>query len=162
VALAVWFGAIDRLGAGEGRCSSCGVEGYVVAAHVAAAIWLGGVVAYAAAVRRRLREGVGAPGRATVAVLAAIALYVAACLLWHPLFSPPALAAMVASLLVYPVTAVYWIAEVVARVRRPPRDEAELDLRARRTLLLAWVSLVVLLPATFGWIWADRVDWLVF
>ena len=33
LALAVWFGLIDRLPFGEGRCSSCGVEGYVIAAQ---------------------------------------------------------------------------------------------------------------------------------
>jgi len=30
VALAVWFGLLDKLPFGEGRCSSCGLEGYVL------------------------------------------------------------------------------------------------------------------------------------
>ena len=29
-------------------------------------------------------------------------------------------------------------------------------------LAQAWVSLVVLLPAVFAWVWLDRVDWIVF
>src|ERR687895_442942 len=72
VALAVWFGLIDRLPFGEGRCSSCGVEGYVIGAHVAAAAWLGAVIACAAAARRQFREGIRVPSRATVVALAAV------------------------------------------------------------------------------------------
>src|SRR5215203_2143597 len=61
IALGVWFGAIDQLPVGEDRCASCGVEGYVIAAHVVAAVWLGAVVAATAAARRRVREGVPLP-----------------------------------------------------------------------------------------------------
>src|SRR5437764_6129549 len=97
VGLAVWFGVVDRLPSGEGRCSSCGVEGYVIAAHVAAAGWLAAMVMCAAAARREAREGVRAPGRVTLIALAAVALFVAACLAWHPLFTPVAVATWLAS-----------------------------------------------------------------
>src|SRR3954463_5309118 len=102
IALVLWFGAVDRLPAGEGRCSSCGVEGYVIAAHVIAAAWLGAVVACAAAARRELREGIRAPGRATIGMLTAVALFVAVGVAWHPLFTVPVLAAMVASVVLLP------------------------------------------------------------
>src|SRR5215213_5915038 len=90
IALGVWFGAIDQLPVGEDRCASCGVEGYVIAAHVVAAVWLGAVVAATAAARRRVREGVAAPGRVTLRALAAVAAFVGASLVWHPLSSLPA------------------------------------------------------------------------
>jgi hypothetical protein len=162
VALGLWFGAVDTLPLGEGRCASCGVEGYVVAAHVVAAVWLGGVIAYAAAARRRLREGVAAPGPVTLAGLVAVAIAVAACLAWHQLLDIPAVVAMLASLLVFPAMGIAWVALPLAWRRRPARDDAELARRVERELALAWVTLVVVLPGVFGWVWAARVDWLVF
>src|SRR4051794_20317416 len=98
IALVLWFGAVDRLPVGEGRCSSCGVEGYVIAAHVIAAAWLGAVVACAAAARREVREGIGAPGRATIGMLTGVALFLAAGGGWHPLFPLPVGAGVVACL----------------------------------------------------------------
>jgi hypothetical protein len=160
VAPAAWFGLVDRLPFGEGRCASCGVEGYVIAAHVAAAAWLGAVVAVAAAARRAAREGVAALGRVTVRALAAVAAFVVAALLWHPLAAPPAFAAMLASIVTFPFAVVWWPLAALLLVRRPPTTAtaAELD----RALAAAWVSLTVLLPALFAWVWADRVEWLVF
>jgi hypothetical protein len=162
VALAVWFGVIDRLPFGEGRCPSCGVEGYVIGAHVAAAAWLGAVIACAAAARRQLREGVRAPGRATVVALAAVTVFVAASLLWHDLFTLPAFATLIASVVIAPLAGVRWLVVVTAYWRRPTRTDSELRRRASGTLAAGWVSLVLLLPAIFAWVWADRVTWFVF
>jgi len=117
IALAVWFGAIDQLPVGEDRCASCGVEGYVIAAHVVAAVWLGAVVAATAAAR---------------------------------------------SLALAPAGAIWWALAAIAHWRRPAPSEASLRARATGELVAAWVSLAVLLPAIFGWVWADRVAWLVF
>ena len=67
-----------------------------------------------------------------------------------------------ASLLLFPVAAILWIVEAVRLWRRPPQTAA--DAAGHLTLVLAeaWVSLVVLLPAVFAWVWLDRVDWIVF
>ena len=146
VALAIWFGVIDSTPLGEGRCASCGVEGYVIAAHVGAAAWLAGLV------------WLISPRRVTTVALAAVALFVAASLLWHPLFNVPAFVAMVVSLLLFPAAAVWWVLSAVGLWRRRSAERVEL----RRRLAAAWLSLVVLLPAHFGWVWADRVEWLVF
>ena len=81
LALAVWFGLVDSPAFDEGRCSSCGVEGYVIAAHVAAAVWLAAVVAFAAAARRDERDGIRAPGPVTLRALAAVGAFMAA---WWP------------------------------------------------------------------------------
>jgi hypothetical protein len=162
VALAVWFGLIDRLPFGEGRCSSCGVEGYVIVAHVVAAGWLAVLVACAAAARRQVREGVGAPGRLTLAALVAVAAFVAMSLVWHGLFSPPAFAAMLASVVLFPSAAILWLLGALAWWRRPPQTDRELRRRLDAQLTAAWVSLTLLLPAVFAWVWADRVEWLVF
>jgi hypothetical protein len=161
VALAVWFGLIDRLPFGAGRCASCGVEGYVIAAHVAAAAWLAAVVACAAATRRRVAEGIAAPGPANVVALAAFGLLVVAGVVWHPLLNLPVLAAMIASIVLFPAAVVWWVVGALM-LRRPPRTDAELRSRVDGALASAWVSLALLLPALFGWVWADRVDWLVF
>ena len=162
VALAVWFGVVDTLPFGEGRCASCGVEGYVTAAHLFAALWLGAVVAYVAAARRGAREGVAAPGPTTLRALAAAALFVLAGLLWHDLFTYPALAAMIVSVALIPVATIGWLVQLVKWIRRPPRDPAELARRLDGELVMAWIGLVVLLPAIFGWVWTARVEWLVF
>lgn len=162
IALVLWFGAIDRLPFGEGRCSSCGVEGYVIVAHVVAAAWLGAVVACTAAARREVREGIGAPGRATIGVLAGVALFVAASVAWHPLSTVPVVTAMLASVVVFPAATTWWVIRALVYWRRPPRSEAELRRRLAGTLAAAWISLTLVLPAVFGWVWVDRVDWLVF
>jgi glucan phosphoethanolaminetransferase (alkaline phosphatase superfamily) len=162
LALAAWFGLADPSGFGEGRCSSCGVEGYVIAAHLVAAVWLAGVVAYASALRRREREGVFEPGPTTVKALAAAGAYAAACLLWHPLLTPLATAALVASFVLFPAFALWWIVEPARLWHKPPQTAAETDRRLTFALVEAWVALVVLLPAVFAWVWTDRVDWIVF
>lgn len=162
VALAVWFGLIDRLPFGEDRCSSCGLEGYVIAAHAVAAVWLGAMVACIAAARRQVREGIRAPGRVTIGALAAVALFVVASLIWHTLFSVPAFAAMIASVVLFPTAAIWWVVGAIAWWRRPPQTDAALRRRLQGALAAAWVSLVLLLPAVLAWVWVDRVAWLVF
>ena len=162
VALAVWFGAVDRLPFGDGRCSSCGVEGYVISAHLVAGGWLAGMVACAAAARRRAREGIRAPGRVTLAALGTVAMFVAASLVWHPLFTPPAFAAWLASFALFPTTAIWWSLSAVAWWRHPPRTDEEWQRRLGRVLAGCWVSLTLLLPAVFAWVWVDRVEWIVF
>jgi hypothetical protein len=162
VALAAWLSLIDRLPLGEGRCSSCGVEGHVIAAHVVAAGWLGAVVAYTAAARRQVREGIGAPGRVTTGALACVGVFALASLIWHTLFSVPAFVAMIASVVLLPAAGIWWLIGAVAWLRRPPQTAGELGRRLGGELVAAWVSLTLLLPAVFGWVWADRVDWLVF
>jgi hypothetical protein len=161
IALALWFGMIDRLPFGERRCSSCGVEGYVIAAHVAAAAWLAAVTALAAAARRRLTQGTSAPGSVTVAALAAVAVFAAASLVRHQLFSVPAFAAMIASVALLPLAGLRWLIVLISW-RRPTVTDSELRQRATGTLVAAWVSLTLLLPAVFAWVWTDRVEWIVF
>jgi len=46
--------------------------------------------------------------------------------------------------------------------RRPPTGPDEVRRSLTSALWLSWTSLLVLLPATFAWVWLDRVDWLVF
>lgn len=160
--LAAWFGLIDRLPFGEGRCSSCGVEGYVIAAHLVAAAWLAALVAGAAAARRRLTDGVAAPGRVTGAGLAGVAVFVGASLLWHPVFTPAAFAAMLVSLLPLPAGAIWWLMAGIGLWRHPPRTSLALRRSMDCALAASWITLAVLLPAVFGWVWVDRVEWLVF
>jgi hypothetical protein len=148
-ALAVWFGAVDQLPFGEGRCSSCGVEGYVIAAHVAAAAWLGAVVAATDAARRG-----AAPGRLTIGALAAVAVFILAALLWHQLATLPAFAALAGSLLAFPFAIVWWTIRLIAWRRIAHQTGA--------ALAAAWFALALFLPALFAWVWADRVEWLVF
>jgi|1186.fasta_scaffold28844_2 hypothetical protein len=157
VALAVWFGAIDRLPLEEGRCASCGVEGYVIAAYGLAALWLGAVVAATAAARRQAEHGIAAPGPRTLVALAAAALFALAALRWHGLFSLPAFAAMIATLGLGPAGAVWWVLRAVGWLRRPP-----VPAQLAGSLTAAWIALAVLLPGLFGWTWVDRVQWLVF
>jgi hypothetical protein len=158
VALAVWFGAVDSPALAEGRCSSCGVEGYVVAAHVVAAFWLAAVVARVAAARR----GESAPGPVTIRGLAAVGAFIAVCLLWPALFEAPATVALIASLLLIPVAVVAWLGEAAWLWRKPPASAPDTQRHATFALAQAWVSLVLLLPAAFAWVWLDRVDWIVF
>jgi hypothetical protein len=152
VALAGWFGLVDSPATGAGRCAGCGVEGWVTGAHVAAAAWLALVIAATAAARRG-----SSPGPITTRALAAVALFVAAALAWHPLMTVPAVAAMAASVLLLPLAALWWLARAVAWLRGTPRAS-----QLGSSLVAAWFGLVVLLPAIYGWVWADRVDWLVF
>jgi hypothetical protein len=161
VALAVWFGLIDSPPIGEGRCESCGVEAYVIAAHVAVGVWLGAVVACASAVQRRSREGIAAPGGVTARALAAAALFVIASLAWHGLFTVPAVVAIFASLAVLPAVAIWWVLAAIGW-RRPAGDGAGPRRRPDLTLAMAWVSLALLLPAVYAWVWMDRVEWIVF
>ena len=60
------------------------------------------------------------------------------------------------------MAAIWWVVASIAWWRRPPRDDAELRRRVTGGLVAAWVALTVLLPAAFGWVWLDRVQWLVF
>jgi hypothetical protein len=156
VALAVWFGVIDPSPLGEGRCASCGLEGWAIAAHLAAAVWLGGVVALASALRR----GAG-PGPVTISALSAAAVFVLASLAFRPLFTPLATVALVASFVLVPAVAIWWLVVTFAW-RRPPASGRELERRWDMTLASAWISLALLLPAVYAWVWADRVEWLVF
>ena len=160
-ALAVWFGLVDSPGIGEGRCDSCGVEGYVIAAHVAAAGWLALVVAAASTVRR-VATGLAGPGTATLCTLGLVFVFIAVALFWHQIFRVPGTIAVLASLVLYPVAVVWWVYAVLRWWRRPPTQPDALRGGVTNTLLLSWVCLLVLLPATFGWVWLDRVDWVVF
>jgi hypothetical protein len=155
IALAVWFGVVDS--PASRRCASCGVEGYVIAAHVAAALWLGGVIAATAAARRQAEQGIAAPGRRTRLALGAAALFTLAALRWHALFGLPAVAGMAVSFFLGPAGALWWLLRTVAWLKRPA-----VPAQLQSSLIAAWIGLAVLLPGLFGWIWADRVQWLVF
>jgi hypothetical protein len=162
VVLVVWFGVVDQTGIGEeGRCSSCGVEGYVIAAHVAAAGCLALVVAALSAVRR-VAAGSAGPGAATVYALVLVGVFIAVSLAWHKAFAVPATVALLASLVLYPVAVVWWAAAVLGWLRRPPTGPDEVRRSLTSALWLGWTSLLVLLPGTFAWVWLDRVEWLVF
>jgi hypothetical protein len=158
----VWFGLIDTLGIGESRCSSCGVEGYVIAAHAVAALWLGAVVAWLSALRRRLDGEAAVPGRRTLAGLAVAALLLVVALLWHEASEFPLIGAVALSLLGLPVAAVWWLIGTVALWRRSAVPEAEQRRRVTGELVAAWLALTVLLPGIYGWVWLSRVQWLVF
>jgi hypothetical protein len=157
LALAICFGTIGGLARDDRRCGSCGVEAWVIAAFVAAALWLAAVVAVTSATRRQARgEGAG-PGRRTRRALAAAGLFATAAIAWHPLFDVPALVAMVASVVVAPVAVVWWLLRTAGWLRARPRPE-----QLGESLAAAWVDLAFLLPALFGFVWATRVEWLVF
>lgn len=159
--LAVWFGLVDPTGLGEGRCSSCGVEGYVIAAHVAAAAWLA-LVVFAFSTVRRVAAGEAGPGAATVGALLLVAVFTGVSLLWHRAFAVPGTVALVAAFVLYPVAVVWCGVAAVSWWCRPPKSPHEVHRSLTSALWLTWICLLVLLPATFAWVWADRVDWLVF
>lgn len=85
-----------------------------------------------------------------------------ASVIWHALFDWPALIAMIASVVTVPAAGIWWLVTAVAWVRQPAATDDELSDRLRRELIAAWASLTLLLPATYAWIWSDRVAWLVF
>jgi hypothetical protein len=157
LALAICFGTVGGLARDERRCGSCGVEPWVIAAFAAAALWLAAVVAITAAARRQARgEGAG-PGPRTRYGLAAAALFGIAAIAWHPLFDVPALVSMVASVVVAPVAVIWWLLRAAGWLRAGPGPE-----HLGESLAAAWVDLALLLPALFGFVWATRVEWLVF
>jgi hypothetical protein len=98
----------------------------------------------------------------TTAALAAVATCTLVFLVEHPLFAVPATVALLASLVLFPVGGIWWVLSAIGWSRRPAASERELDGRLTRALTVAWVSLAVLLPATYAWIWLGRVEWLVF
>ena len=149
-ALAVWFGVLDTSAFGEGRCPSCGVEGYVVAAHAAVAVLLAAAIALG--VRLRGRRG---RGTLILAVLAGIGA--GAAIAWDAVFSVYALVALLGSLAVAPLVLVWWAVSSPAILRRAPATH-ELD----GALTRAWLALLVLLPGLFAAVWLDRVEWFVF
>ena len=160
--LALYFGVLDTPGFGEGRCSSCGVEGYVIGAHLAGAVIAAAVVIVASALRRRLHTSVAAPGRVAVWILAGAGLYVTVSLIWHDAFTPLAFAALLGSFVLFPVAGFWWVVGMIELAARPPRTDEQVARWAGLALTGAWVSLLVLVPAVYAWTWTDRVQWLVF
>ena len=154
IGLVVWFTWIDSPGVGEDRCASCGVEDYVIAAFALTAAWLGALVARTAAAAR-------ISPRVTAAALGGVALFVLASLAEHNLFSLPAFAAMLLSVVVAPLALIWLPLRMVRWWRRPPSDDAA-PRAARADVLAAWLALIVLLPGLFAWVWLDRVAWLTF
>ena len=115
-------------------------------------------MALGAALRERTAGREAGPGRATLLVLALAGAYLAASLVHHPLFDVLGRPAVFASLLAGPATAAWWLVVSVMLARRPrhrPAGEKEI----RGALVRAWVSLLVLLPGLYGWVWVSRVDW---
>jgi hypothetical protein len=162
VCLALYFGVLDTPAFGEGRCSSCGIEGYVIGAHLTGAVIAAAVVIVASALRRRLDTGVAAPGGVAVGILAGAGLYVTIGLIWHDAFTPLAFAALLGSFVLFPVAGFWWVVGMIELAARPPRTDEQLARWARFTLTGAWVSLLALVPAVYAWTWTDRVQWLVF
>jgi hypothetical protein len=156
--LAVWFGLIDTTGFGEGRCAACGVEGYVIAAHIAAAVCLALVVAALSTVRR-VAAGKAGLGPVTISTLALLGGFIGVSLLWHDLFAVPAAVALVASFVLYPVAFVWWVWLLITWWAGPPK---RLGRSLTSAVALAWTSLLVLLPGTFAFVWLDRVNWIEF
>ncbi len=68
---------------------------------------------------------------------------------------------MIASFVVFPAAVIWWVAELVALLRASPAAGFEVR-RFSAALVAAWVSLTLMLPAVLGWVWTDRVEWLVF
>lgn len=93
---------------------------------------------------------------------AGVAAFVGASLIWHPVFTPVAFAAMLVSLVLLPAGAMCWLLTGIRLWRHPPRTSRALHRSWNRALAAAWIGLALLLPALFGWIWTDRVEWLVF
>jgi glucan phosphoethanolaminetransferase (alkaline phosphatase superfamily) len=98
----------------------------------------------------------------TVGALAAVAIFVLASLIWRGLFAVPAPVAMLVSVVLLPVAGIWWVLDAARWWLRSPESEAGLRRSVSGTLAAAWVSLTVLLPAVFAWVWADRVSWIVF
>jgi hypothetical protein len=90
-----------------------------------------------------------------------VALFVLASLAEHNLFSLPAFAAMLLSVVVAPLALIWLPLRMVRWWRRPPSDDAA-PRAARADVLAAWLALIVLLPGLFAWVWLDRVAWLTF
>ena len=159
--LALWFGQVDHRVVGErGRCGSCGVEGYVLALHAVAALALGAVV-LACSRMREAHAGRGArPGRRTAICLGAAGAYLLASLVHHELFDLYGFVMLVVSPVAALAALVWWAVDLL-RLRRaaPAADRPEL---LTSMLARAWLSLIVLLPGLFAWVWADRVQWFVF
>lgn len=153
-ALGAWFTLVDSPAFGQDRCSSCGVEGYVIAVYAAAAAGLLGSVAALA----RLRDK--DLGRWTRRALTAAAGYLALIVLWHAAFTPYALVMLFAAPLAGVGAGAWWAASSVTLGRRrgQPVDRRQVT----GALARAWLSALVLLPGAFAWTWADRVAWLVF
>jgi hypothetical protein len=97
-----------------------------------------------------------------VYTLALVGVFIGVSLAWDDAFAVPALVALVASFVLYPVAVVWWGAAVLNWWRRPPSSTDEVRRSLTSALWLSWTSLLVLLPATFTWVWLDRVDWFVF
>src|SRR5207237_151801 len=111
--LGVWFGVLDQPAA-QSRCASCGVEAYVTVAHVAAALWLGATIAVASA--RASEERRPSPATTSALILAGIAVVVG--LTQPAALTPWAVASMAASVVLYPVSAVWWLAAPLVWRRR--------------------------------------------
>ncbi len=97
---------------------------------VALSVWFGTVDTTAFGEGRCSRAR---SGRGTIVVLAVVAAYLLASLVWDELFTPYG--------------------------RRDRQVEPQ---ELHGALVRAWLSLLVVLPGLYGWIWNERVDWLVF
>ena len=154
VVLAVWFGAVDTLDVGEMRCQSCGVEGYVMAAHLAAAAVLAAVAALGSALREGAAGRPARPATPTLRVLVLAAALAAGLLVWPEPVGVYVLAMAIAAPFAALATAVWWV------VALPPFTDRSLAVGG--VLARTWMSLFVLLPGLYAWVWLSRVSWLVF
>jgi hypothetical protein len=91
-----------------------------------------------------------------------VGVFIGVSLGWDAAFAVLATLALVASFVLYPVAVVWWGVDMLRWWRRPPTSPDEVRRSLTSALRLSWTSLLVLLPATFAWVWLDRVDWFVF
>jgi lysylphosphatidylglycerol synthetase-like protein (DUF2156 family) len=154
-ALALLFGALLEPGEDLDGCSTGLHPGTyadaIVPAHLAAFAVLALLIAWLAG----RRSTTGRPGRGTLAVLGAIAVFALAATARHQLMDWPGLVALLA---VVPVGALLGLAALintalVLRSGQPPQRGWERH--ARLAQIAAWLALVVGLPAMLAAVWTN-------
>jgi lysylphosphatidylglycerol synthetase-like protein (DUF2156 family) len=154
-ALALLFGVVLEPGEDLEGCSTGLHPGpyadAIVPAHLAAFAALALLVGWLSAQRRPT----GRPGRGTLVVLSAIAVFALAATVRHELMDWPALLGLIVVIPVGALTAVAALVNtaLVLRSRQPPERGWERHVRLAQ--LAAWLALLIGLPAMLAGAWTN-------